>query len=400
MIKKLRTKFICINMALITVMLVIVFVLVFRFTRINLERESMAMMESVGSAPFMMFRPDDAREEVNLPFFVLHIDIAGNITAKGGGYYDLSDKEFLSGILTSAMESGADSGKIPEYHLRYLWVRDITGMRLVFADTTSEEATLRSLHLTCIGLGLVSFFAFLALSIFLSNWALKPAKISWEQQKQFIADASHELKTPLTVILTNAELLQSGEYPPEEQRQFSDSILKMTHQMRTLVERMLTLTRMDNNAANMVMENLDLSELMTDRLLPFEPLFFEGALALESRIPEGISITGSRDHLGQVLDILLDNALKYSAPGSVMVQLRRENNKAVFFVENPGEPIKPEDLKHIFKRFYRVNKARPRDGSTGLGLAIAESIVTAHKGRIWAESENGINRFSVELPML
>ena len=101
-----------------------------------------------------------------------------------------------------------------------------------------------------------------------------------------------------------------------------------------------------------------------------------------------------------MLDILLDNALKYSAPGTVTVQLRREANKAVFFVENPGEPIKPEDLKHIFKRFYRVNKARPRDGSTGLGLAIAESIVIAHKGRIWAESENGINRFSVELPML
>lgn len=121
-------------------------------------------------------------------------------------------------------------------------------------------------------------------------------------------------------------------------------------------------------------------------------------MGLQCSVPDGIVITGSDQHLYQVMDVLLDNALKYSAPGSmVSVDLVTTGRNCVLSVANAGEPISKEDLKNVFKRFYRADKARAMNGSYGLGLSIAESIVEAHKGKIWAESENGTNIFHVQL---
>ena len=202
------------------------------------------------------------------------------------------------------------------------------------------------------------------------------------------------------MILTNAELLQSPEYSPEDKERFTGSILQMAQAMRSLVERLLTLARMDNNASNMVMERLNFSELVEDSLLPFEPVFFERGLMLESNLAEGLFVRGSREHLRQVIDILLDNAMKYSAPGSVWVYLKQQGNHCIMAVSNPGEPIEKADLENIFKRFYRVDKARTRDGGYGLRLPIARSIVTEHGGKLHAESAGGYNTFFLELPVM
>ena len=122
-------------------------------------------------------------------------------------------------------------------------------------------------------------------------------------------------------------------------------------------------------------------------------------MGLRCAVPEGIEIYGSEQHLYQVMDVLLDNALKYSEPNSmVSVDLVSTGRGCVLTVASPGEPISREELKNIFKRFYRADKARAMNGSYGLGLSIAESIVEAHKGKIWAESENGYNTFFVQLP--
>ena len=122
-------------------------------------------------------------------------------------------------------------------------------------------------------------------------------------------------------------------------------------------------------------------------------------MGLRCAVPDGIEISGSEQHLYQVLDVLLDNALKYGAQNSmVSVDLVSTGKNCVLSVASPGEPISGEDLKNIFKRFYRADKARSMNGSYGLGLSIAESIVEAHKGKIWAESENGYNTFFVQLP--
>ena len=174
----------------------------------------------------------------------------------------------------------------------------------------------------------------------------------------------------------------------------------MSHQMRGLVESLLELARVDNGGQNMVFSRLNYSELVTDALLPFEPVYFEKGLLLESEVAEGVFVKGSAQHLKQVLDILLDNASKYAAPDStVQVTLRTQGAHCLLSAANPGEEISKEDLKNIFKRFYRVDKARSMNHSYGLGLAIAEGIIHRHNGKIWAESGGGINTFFVQLPL-
>lgn len=173
----------------------------------------------------------------------------------------------------------------------------------------------------------------------------------------------------------------------------------MSRQMRGLVESLLELARVDNGTAKMTLTALDFSGLVSDAVLPFEPLYFEKGLGLDCQIEEGIKLKGSESHLRQVMDILLDNAMKYSSPmGTVRIGLKRQGSHCLLSVSNPGEQISQEDLKNIFKRFYRIDKARSMNQSYGLGLSIAEEIVSAHRGRIWAESAAGLNTFYVLLP--
>lgn len=400
MLKWLRIKFICINMLIVTVMLCIIFGTVFHFTRQNLELESLRMMQSIAAGPFRLGRPDQRPEEIRLPYFTLEIGHDGKLIAAGGGYYDLSDEGFLYKILNAIFETKEPTGILKEYNLRYQRVVTPTAQRIVFADMSSEQSTLSSLVKTCAMIGAVSFLAFFLVSLFLAYWAIKPVEQAWTQQRQFVADASHELKTPLTVILTNAELLQSQEYDEASRRQFSGSILSMAHQMRGLVENLLELARVDNGTVKAAITHVDLSKIVSDAVLPFEPLFFENDLEIQSDIESGIALRGSESHLRQVTEILLDNALKYSAASSaVRVTLKRRGARCLLSVSNSGEAISQEDLKNIFKRFYRTDKVRSMNHSYGLGLAIAESIVHEHHGRIWAESKEGRNTFFVELPI-
>ena len=222
---------------------------------------------------------------------------------------------------------------------------------------------------------------------------------AWDQQRQFVADASHELKTPLSVIMANAELMQGEDLVEEDRINYSGNILSTTYQMRSLVENMLEMARVDNGTVKMNFDIVDFSQLVSDAALSFQLLYEEKGMGLRCAVPDGVQLYGSEQHLYQVMDVLLDNALKYSAPGSmVSVDMIGMGKTCVLSVESSGEPISGEDLKNIFKRFYRADKARSMNGSYGLGLAIAESIVEAHKGKIWAESENGCNTFFVQLP--
>ena len=145
---------------------------------------------------------------------------------------------------------------------------------------------------------------------------------------------------------------------------------------------------------------MDFSQLVGDAVLSFQLLYEEKGMGLRCAVQDSVQLHGSAQHLYQVMDVLLDNALKYSTPGSmVSVSLSAGSRTCTLSVSSPGEPISKEDLKNIFKRFYRADKARAMNGSYGLGLSIAESIVEAHKGKIWAQSENCYNTFFVQLPM-
>ena len=400
MIKKLRMKFVSIVMAIAMLMVGGILGVVIYFTGINMEMQSISMMRTIASSPFQQGMPGEPMDdEVRLPFFTVQVSSRGELITAGGGYFDLTDRDYLQQIVNLVLGADQESGELKEYDLRYLVAVSPMGMSIVFADMATEEATIRSMVYSCMFIFVAAMLVFLGISILLSRWAIKPVAVAWDQQRQFVADASHELKTPLAVIMANAELMQNEETPEDDKKKFSANILSTTYQMRNLVENMLEMARVDNGTVKMNFASLDMSELISNAVLSFQLLYEEKGVGLRSAISEGISVDGSEQHLYQVMDVLLDNALKYGTPnGMVSVDLISSGRTCVLSVSSPGDPISREDLKNIFKRFYRADKARAMNGSYGLGLSIAESIVEAHKGKIWAESKSGYNIFYVQIP--
>lgn len=394
MLKKLRIQFICTMMTIVTVLLGIILGMVFHFASQTMENQSIRMLQSLASGPVNFDPPtEDAPNDV-FPFFSVQLTRRGEIIAAGGIGMRIRQEQ-IPEITRLALETGETYGTLEAYALRFMITRSPGGQAIMFADISAELESQQSLKLTCIAAGAGGFFCFFLLSLLLSRWMVRPVEKAWNDQRQFIADASHELKTPLTVIMTNAELLQEKQQDP-----CSGSILTMSRQMRRLVEGLLELARVDNGAVKLSFTELNLTEIAENAALSFEALFFEQGLTLNTDIAPGIGLKGSAQHLRQVVDILLDNALKYTAPsGEVTLTLKRQGNHALLSVASPGQEISAGDLKKIFQRFYRIDEARSRTGSYGLGLSIAQSITEDHGGNIWAESREGINTFFVQLPI-
>ena len=400
MLKKLRLKFVLINMSIVTAMLMVIFFLVYFMTRSNLETESFSMMQAVSENPFSLDNPADGGDQVQLPYFTVQLNPMGDVISTGGGYYDLSDEEYLEELVEAVLAENAAYGTLESYGLRYY--RAETAARtqnIVFADLSYETATLQDLLKTSVLIGVLAFFALLGASILLARWAVKPVETAWDRQKKFMADASHELKTPLTVITTSAEMIENTGGDEEEIRRLNQNILTMSRQMRSLVEKLLEIARVDDGAEKMEFADVDFSDLVTEASLQFEVLFFEKGYHCEAQIEEGIIVNGSAEHLNRVVEILLDNAGKYTSPeGRISLTLVRQGRKHCrLTVSTDGAALSAEECEAIFGRFYRGDEARSRTGSFGLGLSIAQSIVTAHHGRIYAKSEEGRNHFIAEL---
>ena len=367
-------------------------------TQKNIEYESVKFVERIAAAPD---EPKNQPGRVRRAMLIVKTDSDGDIISFYGNLIESPDEDYIRETLFLAMDDNRDTGMISDMDVRYC--RKITrdGQIIVFADATIESLAMRSTVKWWIIIALLAIGAFLAVSILLSIWTVKPIDEAWKQQRQFVADASHELKTPLTVITTNAELL-SGECTDEDRTKFTSNILVKSRQMRGLVERLLELARVDNAAERAEFRTISLSDIVADSLLPFEPVFFEQNMSLISDIEPDIYISGNAEHIRQTAEILLDNAQKYSSKnGKTVVTLSAyRKDKCRFTVSNTGEPIDEAELENIFKRFYRSDKARVSDGSYGLGLSIAKAVADEHAGKIWAESKNGMNTFCIELPTI
>lgn len=393
MLKKLRRRFVLINMAIVTGMLLVIFGLVIHFTNLDLDAQSDSMLQKIAQNAL---DPVGREPNTQLPYFTLRFSASGQVVASGKTHYDITDREFLDELIATIYDINKTTGYLEDYHLKYTVVTSPIVQVIAFVDVSSQQSAMLSLLQVSILTAVAALAAFTFISILLARWAVNPVDKAWQQQKQFISDASHELKTPLTVIISNAELMQDDGC---DRGVCADNILASSQQMRHLVEGMLELARADNGQIQTHFENMDLSRTVSDSILPFEPMFFESGLRLESVIEPGILVHGSQQHLHQLTDILLDNAQKYSTLGIVDVKLSRQGkNQCLLTVSNPGTPIPQAELESIFQRFYRSDTARTSSGSFGLGLSIAQQIVQEHGGNIWAESNPSGNRFSVLLP--
>lgn len=281
---------------------------------------------------------------------------------------------------------------------------------LAFADANSA-AGWKSLALTLVGAAIAALAAFFVISLFFSRWALRPVEQTWRSQRQFIANASHELKTPLTVILADASIaLEHPERTVESQRQWIEGIQVEGQRMQGLVEDMLTLAKHDTAEVDAQatmgkqQEKLDLAGMAQRAVLQFEAVAFERGVEINAAENSSapVFIDGVRGDIERVLGILIDNACKYAeADGRVVVGTKREGKHAVVQVTNTGTPIPSSDLPHIFDRFWRADEARTSGaGGYGLGLSIARSIVEEHGGTLSAQSsaERGTT-FTAKFPI-
>ena len=274
---------------------------------------------------------------------------------------------------------------------------DKDGYTLVtFMDNTVVNQSAMTLFRYTLIFGGVAVVLFFFLSVFLARKIVHPLEESYRKQKQFISDAGHELKTPVSVVSANAELLsrEIGD------NRWLSNIQYENERMGILVGQLLDLAKTENIKPKT--ERIDLSRLVDGEALPFESVAFEKGLALKTDIESNISVEGNSTQLKQIVSILLDNAIRHSKEQSeVYLSLKREHSVAKLSVINKGDEIPQEQREQIFERFYRADTARnSEDNSYGLGLAIAKAIAVSHKGKIEVQCYNGFVEFKIQIPTL
>jgi signal transduction histidine kinase len=398
MLKKLRRKFILINMSLLSLVLMIVISAVGYFNYQQLKNESFAVLQRTlsddgGRPPIHrveigMPGEKNPKSEPMLPAFSVLLDKDGHVISETRENVDVSDA-VIAQTARQVLDTGLQEGVLQDMDLRFLVKETPEGTRIAFADMSREINMLASQMTSLLLIGLGGLAAFFLISLFLSAWALRPVEKAWEQQQQFVANASHELRTPLTVILANLGILLSHQQDPiARQVKWIENTQTEANRMKKLVEDLLFLARSDAAQVPLIRSEFNLSDAVMGCLLPFEPVAYEKGVSIQSDIQPDVSLVGDEGQIKQLAVILLDNACKYAGDhGMVTVTLKKEKEGVRLAVSNTGQPIPADNLTQIFDRFYRADSSRSREeGGYGLGLSIAKTIVDRHGGRITAES--------------
>lgn len=314
-----------------------------------------------------------------------------------------TSKSTAQKLAKEVLESGKAEGNLSAYKLTYLVRETPEGTKIAFVDRAPEAAALMNLLIACLAGFFLAWGLFFIVVWRLSLWAFRPIEEAWHQQRQFIADASHELKTPLTVILANMHILKSHpDSTVSEQIRWVDSSNQEALRMKKLVADMLILAR--NDAREQMLpanDTIALSDLVTGTLLSFEAVALEHGSFIEEHISPDLALTGDPAQLQELVNILLDNACKYApANSTITVNLYQQDKKLHLTVHNQSVPLSDDTLKHLFERFYRSDLSRTREtGGYGLGLAIADSICQCHQGSITAYNDNDGITFHITLPI-
>lgn len=319
----------------------------------------------------------------SIDFFVLMADKNGKYLASLNN--ETLEREVAQSYINAILGEDITSGMLNNF--QFFTMEKENGTVMVFTDKSAEIEMLKQLTRTTILIGAVSFVLLSILAFFLSKKSIQPIKVAFEKQKQFISDASHELKTPLTIISANADVL-SDEIGSNKWLVY---IKAQTERMNVLVNDLLNLTRLENNTADFICGEFDLSTAVENTALPFECQAFETGRSFEIDIEEGLTLNGSERHVKQMIAIFIDNALKYSNEnGTVRVTLKTQGDKRLVSVFNTGQGIKTGEEDKIFERFYRSDDSRARaTGGYGLGLAIAKSIIDKHKFKVSVNNTEG-----------
>ncbi len=407
MIGSLRRKFISISMISIFIVFSCIFISLMVFTKIQTNRSVDMLVDTISSndGVFPKFDSSKQRMPVQMPysdviteetqfstrFFSVWLDDEKQIVNTNMDSVSTITEQDVEDYTDKVLKRGKERGWIGDYRYRIMDTED--GTTVVFVNGNTYNNTSNRLLFTALLVLLGSASLILILTVVVSKRAVRPVAESYEKQRQFITDANHELKTPLTLILSNLDIVESE----LGKNEWLDDIRSEGERMGLLINQLVTLSRMDESTDSVMREEFNLSSAVADTVSEFESLAEERGHTLTSSVSPSVYYYGDESLIRRLTAILLDNAIKYcDAGGNIQLTLICRRHP-VLTVENTYQDVDKLELNRLFDRFYRADKARTFSGSFGIGLSIAQSIVKSHKGNIAAYRKCGIIGFRVEL---
>lgn len=391
MIQRMRIKFVALSMALLLGLLAVIMAIVdlinYRAVVTYSDTVIDILADNRGAFPGAD-KFDDLRREhpfskefpYETRYFTVRLDAEGNIIYTDTGKIAAVDTETAI-YYAEKVRDGETTGFIGDY--RYAIRSDKAGSLIIFLDCGRKLDDFYSFMWTNIWINLAGFAAVFVLIVILSKRIMRPFAENYEKQKLFITDAGHELKTPLTIIDADVDVLgiELG-----AENEWLQDIQKQTKRMTVMTNALVYLSRMEEADNHLQMVDFPISDMVAEAAQSFQTLAMTQGKTLELKIQPMLSFYGDAKAFHQLTSILLENAIKYSGEkGRILLSLYRKGNVLRLEVQNTSAPIPPEQLAHLFDRFYRTDKSRNTEtGGFGIGLSIAKAIVTAHKGTIKA----------------
>lgn len=400
-------------MILISIVMVLAFTSIYLITYGNIQKQNHLKLENTSAATlgFMEMTKDESEVSVQSASSE-YFETFGIVINESKEYifdssFGLLSKDFVNDIIQEVYKKDADSGKINFSEKEFQYLISLVSAKvevsdsfsgevpvvqqlyqISFLDTSQSKRTLTQLLITFLIIGLLTLAAIFIVSVYFAKSAVTPIEQSYNKQKQFIQDASHELKTPLASIHANLDVvLENSAETVESQNKWLGFISGEIDRMTKLVNDLLLLAKSEYTEAITQLSPVNFSEITETAVASIEAILFEKGIRLNEDIDTNIVVNGDKDKLTQIIKILFDNAVKYVNDGGYIdVILSTKKSKAYLYVVNTGMGIPSDQVSKIFDRFYRVNNARLHDGSYGLGLSIAKSLVESMKGDISVSS--------------
>ncbi len=351
-------------------------------------------------APQMPMHPKDNQFPMKSPSFMLTtfysaaFSYSGELLQIENNQTTVHSNEELEKLARKVIDGGTKTGK--EKNLLFYQSDKGDYLLVSFMDNTIIHESMTTLFRYTLFFGGLAICAFFFLALYLAKKIVKPLEESYQKQKQFISDAGHELKTPVSVVSANEEILRReiGE------NQWLSNIRYENEHMGMLINQLLQLARTESGEPQMQKTNF--SRIVNSELLSFESVSYEKGFCLNSHITDDMFVNGNEVQLAQIVAILLDNAIQHSeGEKKITVKLDKQHSTAVLTVTNHGKEITNEEREKVFERFYRLDYSRNSEGAHyGLGLSIAKAIITAHKGQIEMMSNAGVIEVRVQLPVI
>lgn len=325
----------------------------------------------------------DTRYETS--FFVVSLDADGSVTEMDHSYIASVSEEDIDAYAKEILASGKEQGRA-DYFMYKVFDSDDGTSKIVAVSCYQQLRQFRLLLSICILAGFLYMAAVFALVWLMSRRITKPVEESIQKQRQFITDAGHELKTPITIIKANNEVLQMQ----NGSNQWTQSIKNQTRRLSSLVQSLLELSRLNEKDIVDISEEFDLSKTVAEAVESFRVPIESDGKVLETTIEEGIRFKGSKDEIYRLVTLLMDNARKYSTDREPIRVALNKHHRIALTVSNSCEHIEQEKLDRLFERFYRTDESRSRKtGGNGIGLSVVQAIVERHGGTVTASSKDG-----------